>query len=200
MKPLDEAPCGPASFHQLDVEVERILPFGLVELRLPVLIEPASTESIGRCRQEGDVLAPAGLAAQADAVDAGGAVGHLAGRISDEVPGGRVGHLEPCLFDQVLTVHDHRAFAVEGCRIELAVFARQARTDGRQEIVDIVIGAEIAERQQPALLGPDRNLIGADRHDVVLAALGGHVGCDAFTQDVFFERDPFDGDVRVFSR
>ena len=64
--------------HQVDVELQRVLPFRLVELRLPVLVEPARAEGVRHGGQEGHVLAPAGLAAQADAVDAVGAVGHLA--------------------------------------------------------------------------------------------------------------------------
>ena len=66
-----------------------------------------------------------------------------------------------------------------------------------QQVVDVVVGAEIVERQQPALLGPDRNFVGADGHDVVLAALGGDVGGDALAQHVLFERDPLQLDVGV---
>ena len=100
--------------HQVDVEVERVLPLRLVELGLPVLVEPAGAEGVRHGRQEGHVLAPAGLAAQADAVDLAGLVGHLAGGVGDEVPGRRVGHRQPGLLEQVLAIHDHRAFAVEG--------------------------------------------------------------------------------------
>ena len=46
LKPLEEAPGGPYVVHQVDVEVERRLPFRLVELRLPVLVEPARAEGV----------------------------------------------------------------------------------------------------------------------------------------------------------
>ncbi len=108
MKPLEEAPGGSGVLHQIKIEVERRLPFRLVELGLQFSSNPARRR-IGGGRQEGHVLAPAGLAAQADAVDLVVLVGHLAGRIGDEFPGGRVRHLEPGLLHQIGAIHDHRA-------------------------------------------------------------------------------------------
>ena len=122
-------------------------------------------------------------------------VGDLARGLADEVPGRRLGHLEAGLLEQVRAVHDHRALAIERRGVELAVDG-QTVADRRQQVVDVVGGIEL-ERYQPVLLRPDRHLVGADGHDVVLAALGGDVGGDALAQHVLFERHPLELDVRV---
>jgi hypothetical protein len=197
LKPLDGGARRAGVLHQLDVEVERVLPFRLIELRLPVLVEPARAERVGGRGQERHVLAPAGLAAQADAVDA--VAGDLARRVGDEVPGRRVRHGEAGLLEQVGAIHHHRALAIERRGVELAV-GGQAGADRRQQIVDVIVGAEIVERDQPALLGPDRHFIGADGEHVELAALGGDVGRHLLAQRVLLQRDPLEADVRDSSR
>jgi len=99
------------------------------------------------------------FAAQADAIDATRRVGDLARRVGYEVPGRRVRHLEAGLVEQVLAIHHHRALAIKRRGVELAI-EREAGADRGQQIVDVIIGAEIVQRYQPALLGPDRSLIG----------------------------------------
>ncbi len=153
LKPFDEAPCGAGVLHQVDVELQRVLPFRLVELRLPVLVEPARAEGVGHGGQEGHVLAPAGLAAQADAVDVGGAVGDLAAASPMNSQVGASGMCQPGLLEQVLAVHDEGRLAVERRGVELAV-DRQAAGDRRDDVGGVVVGAEIVERQQPAAASP----------------------------------------------
>ena len=51
---------------------------------------------------------------------------------------------------------------------------------------------------EPVLLGPDRDLVGADGQHVELTALGRDIGGDALAQDVLFERHPFHGHVGIF--
>ena len=68
-------------------------------------------------------------------------------------------------------------------------------THGRQDVVDVVVGAQPVQRDKPAVGAPDRRFVHADGHDVELAALGGDVGGDALAQHVFLERDPLDTDA-----
>src|SRR5207237_9843 len=70
--------------------------------------------------------------------------------------------------------------------------------DGGQKVVDLVVGAEIVEGHQPAVLRPDRNLVCADGEDVELAALGGDVGGHLLTEDVLLEGHPVQLDVGIF--
>src|SRR5208282_4854873 len=66
-----------------------------------------------------------------------------------------------------------------------------------KKVIDVVVGAELVERNQPPLLRPDRRLIGPDREDVELAALGGDVGRHLLAQHILFERDPVQLDVGI---
>ena len=161
-----------------------------VDLRLPAHVEPLATVGVDHGRQERHVVAPARLAAQAQAVDAvlrimdlGDDVGHLG-------PGRGWRHRQAGSLDQVGPVHRHRAFAIERCRVQLA-FMRQAAADGWQQVVD-VIGRVGHDRLEPALLGPDRCFVKADRHHIELAALGGDVGGHALAQRAFFQRHPLE--------
>ena len=74
---------------------------------------------------------------------------------------------------------------------------RKTGADGRKQIVDVVVGAELVERHQPLPLAEDRNLVGAVVIDVELAALGGDVGRHLLAQHVLFERDPVELDVGI---
>jgi hypothetical protein len=60
---------GPDSFHHVDEEGQRLVPLRLIELGVPVLVEPACAERVAGHCDEGAAFTPAGLAAQADAVD-----------------------------------------------------------------------------------------------------------------------------------
>src|SRR4029077_14122310 len=51
----------------------------------------------------------------------------------------------------------------------------------------------------PVLLGPDWYLVGPDRQDVELTALGSDIGSDALAQHVLLQRDPLNRNVRVLS-
>ena len=170
------------------------LPFWAVELGLPVLVEPARAVGVGHGRQERHVLAPAGLAAQADAVDVVvGVVHRRRGRL-DVVPGGLVRDGDARGLGQVRAVVDEGRLAVEGHGVELAV-RRQAGPYGGQEVVDVVFRRQVVERHEPALLGPDRDLVGADGDDVILAAAGGDVVRHVLAKHVLFERHPLERDV-----
>ena len=115
---------------QVDVVGEDRLPLRAVELRLPVLVEPARAVGVRHGRQEGHVLAPAGLAAQADAVDVVvGVVHRRRGRL-DVVPGRAVRDSDARGLGQVRAVVDEGGLAVEGHGVELAV-RRQAGPDRR---------------------------------------------------------------------
>ncbi len=167
-----------------------------VELGFPILVEPACAERIGHRGQEGHVFAPARLAAQADAIDFVVFVGHRCGGFFDVAPCWRVGHFHPGIGHKVLAIHHHRAFAIKRRGVKFAVNG-QAATDGGKDIVRVPIGRQIVQRNQPVLSAPDRDLVGADGHDVELTALGGDVLGHTLAQNVFFQRDPFQFDVRV---
>ena len=183
--------------HHVDVEVQRLSPGGLVELGGPLFVEPAGPEGIRHRREERHVLAPAGLAASADAVDLVVAVGHCRGGLAHELPGGSLGHLEAGLLHEVLAVHHHRRLAVERRGVERAVH-RQAIGDGGQQVVGVpVVGHALVERHEPVVRAPDGHFVGADRHHVVLSAAGGDVGRDVLAQHVLLERDPFERYVGI---
>ena len=82
LKPLEVAPGGPSFFIDVDIVADRLLPLGRVDLRLPVLVEPAAAEGVHQRADEGHVLAPARLAAQADAVLLLRLVGELVGELA----------------------------------------------------------------------------------------------------------------------
>ena len=107
--------------------------------------------------------------------------------------GRRVRHLDARLLEEVLAIHDHGRLAVERRGVELVVH-REAGADGRQDVVGILDGFQ---RLQPALCGPNRDLVGADRHDVELTTLRGDVLRDALAKDVLLQRHPFQLDVGV---
>ena len=182
--------------HQVEVIRQRLLPGCAIELRLPLFIEPAGAVGIGHGGQEGHVLAPAGLAAQADAVLFLALVRHLLGGLLDEVPGGRSRHIETGGLHQIGAIHHHGGLAVERRGVKLA-FGRQAVADGGQNVVGVIACRQVVEVGQPTTLGPDRNFIGSDRHDVELAALGGDVLRHALSQHVFLKRHPLHLDVRM---
>ncbi len=169
---------------------------GTAELGFPLLVEQTRAERIRHGGQEGHVLAPAGLAAQAYAIDLGGSVREFLGRVDHEVPCRLLGHRQPGRGKEVLAVHDHRALAIERRGVELAI-DRDRGADLRQEVVLVIIGAELIEGNEPMLLGPYRNLVSADGQDVELTTLGGDIGRDALAERILLERDPFDGNVGV---
>ena len=80
------------------------------------------------------------------------AVGDLARRpraMKSQV--GASGMVSAGLLEQVLAVHEHRALAVERRGVELAVDG-QAAADRRQQVVDVVVGAEASSgTSQPCL-------------------------------------------------
>jgi hypothetical protein len=181
------------AIHQIDEEGQGLLPFGLIELRVPVFVEPARAERIAGHRDEGAALAPARLASQADAVNVVARVVHGFRGRANFLPGRGLGHFHPGGLHQVGAVHDHRAFAVERCGVERAVMA-EAVAHGRQDVVDVILLGQVVKRHEPSVGAPDRRFVHADRHDVELAATGGDVRGHALPQHVFFQGDPFDVD------
>ena len=166
-------------------------------MRLPFLIEPARAEGIGHRRQEGHVFTPAGLAPQADAVDARGLVVEFLRRIDHEVPGRLFRHRQSGFLEQVGAIHQHRTLAVKRRGVEFAGHRRGVADLGKQ-IRRVIVRSEIVERYQPILLGPDRDFVGADGQHVELTTLGRDIGGDALAQDVLFERHPFHAHVGIF--
>ena len=165
------------------------------ELRLPGHVKPLRAKAVGHGGEECHVVAPARLAAQADAVHAIFRVVDFGGRIAHIVPGRTVGELDTGFVGQVFAVHQHGAFTVERRSVHLAVHA-QAVAHGGQDVIGVVAGVAL-ELGQPAFFAPDGRLIHADGHDVELTTLGGDVRRHALAQHAFFERDPFQGDARV---
>jgi hypothetical protein len=106
---------------------------------------------------------------------------------------------EPGLLEQVLAVHRHRALAVERHGVKLAIDG-QARADRRQQVVHVVRRAKPLEGEEPALLAPNRHLIGADRQNIELATFGCDVRGHALPQDILLERDPLDRDTGILRR
>ena len=172
-----------------------MVPGGAVQLRPPLLVEPAGAEGVRHRGQEGHVVAPARLSAQADAVDTVVPVRHGGRRIPDVAPGRVVRHLHPRRVQKILAVHDHRAFAVERRRVQRAVVGQPA-PHRRQDVGDVVAGAEF-QRLEPAARAPDRGFVHADGHDVELAALRRDVGGHALPEDAFLQRHPAHRDARI---
>ncbi len=165
-----------------------------VELGVPLHVEPACAERVGHRGDERATLAPTSLAAQANAVDIIRPVGHRCRGLADEGPGRCGRHFQTCCFHQIGAIHDHRAFAVERCRIERAVMAQTA-AHGGQNVIDVILCRQTVQRDQPAVGTPDRRLVHADGHDVELATLRRDIGGNMLTQNVFFKRDPLDIDA-----
>ena len=182
--------------HEVDVGGQRCLPFRAVELRLPLLVEPARAVGIGHGGEERHVLPPAGFAAEAHTVDSGGFVRDLLRCVDDEIPGRCIRHRQPGLLEQIGAVHRERALPVEWRGVELAS-DRVGVANLRQKIAGVIARAELVERDQPILLAPDGHLVRADGENVELTALGGDVGGDPLAQNILLQRDPIDCDVRV---
>ena len=66
----------------------------------------------------------------------------------------------------------------------------QTTGHGGQDIVRVIVFAQVVQRHQPAVCTPDRRFIHADGHDVERTALGRDVSGDALAQHVLFQRDP----------
>ncbi|MNQ90193.1 hypothetical protein D3C85_1055240 [compost metagenome] len=181
--------------HQVDIHVDRVLPRLAGKLRLPFHVEQLAAVGIGHGGDQRHVVAPARLAAQADAVHAVGRIVQLGRHVAQLVPGRAVLDRHARFFHQVAAVHDHRAFAIERRRVQLAV-AGQAFADGGQQVVDIVFGVRL-DGNQPVFLAPYGRFIQADGHHVELAALGGDIGGHALAQDALFQGHPFELDVGI---
>ena len=167
-----------------------------VELGAPILVKPSRAKGVRHGGQEGHVLAPARFTAQANAINTVVLVGHRGSGFVDEAPGRCLGHLKTGLLHQVCAVHNHRAFAIKRCSVELAI-DRQTAADRGQNVVGVPFVRQIVQRHQPVLGAPDRNFVGADCHHIELTTFGGDVLGDALAQHVFFQRDPFQFDVGV---
>src|SRR6202042_2517340 len=87
-------------------------------------------------------------------------------------------------------IHREGTLSVERHGVELAV-DRQSRFHWGKKIVVVVV-LEIVQAGKPALFAPDRGFVGADRDNVILAALGRNIGGDLLTEDVLLEDHPID--------
>ena len=118
-----------------------------------------------------------------------GELGHLG-------PGGVFGHLQAGLFEQVGAVVGHRAFGIEGQRVEGAI-DRKAFANRGEYVVQVVVVREVGHRSEPTLVAPQRGFVHTDGQHVELPTVGGDVGGQALTQDVFLQHHPVELDVGV---
>jgi len=159
--------------HQLGVKLDRCGEFRRVDLCVPVLVEPGSAEGVDHRGQRREDLAPAGLAAQADALHARRCAVCPGGQGRDFIPGGLLRHRQALGIEDVFPVHQEGGFAVKRFAVELPVLARQRRRIRRQDVrlVEFGIRGHMVQRCQPAVGGIERDLIVGQRRDVVLAGL-----------------------------
>ena len=181
---------------EVDIDGQAFLPGRCVELRLPFHVEPACAIGIGDGGDLADILAPAGFAAQADAVDPVIGIVDLGGKAVDVLPGRLLGHGQAGLVEQILAIEGHLAFGVERQGVELAVVGKPV-PHRFEHVVELVVCGHGIERRQPVALAPHRRFEQADGHDIILAALGGDVGGQALAQGVFLQHHPVQLDVRV---
>ena len=190
MNPAWAAPASTVLADQLGVELDRCGEFRGVDLRVPVLVEPGSAEGVHHGGQRCEDLAPAGLAAQADALHARGCAVGLGGQVGDLVPGGLLRHGQALGVEDVLAVHQEGGLAVERFAVELAVLAGQGGRVGRQDVrlVELGVLGHVVQRRQPAVGGVERDLVVGQRRDVVLAGLAGELLAD-LGPDVVLRQD-----------
>ena len=167
------------------------------ELGVPVLVEPTSTVSVDHCVQRRQLLTPARETTQADSVDAR-AVDRLRRR-RHLVPRRVVRHIDARGGQEVLAVHQHRGLAIERHRVEVAVVAERPPDAGYEVVgrVGRILGDEWGEVFDPSLLGPQRNLVRADREEVIATALGRHVLGHLLPELVLGQGHDIDLDTRV---
>ena len=180
---------------QVHVKGDSFFPRLGFELWLPGHVKPLRAKAVGHGGQKRHVVAPARLAAQADAVHAVFRIVDFGGRIAYVIPGGTVSEFDAGFVGQVLAVHQHGAFTVERRGVHLAVHAQSVAHRG-QDVIGVVAGVAL-ELGQPAFFAPDGRLVHANGHHIELTAFGGDVRGHALAQHAFFQRDPFQGDARV---
>ncbi|GAQ54935.1 hypothetical protein a10_04750 [Streptomyces acidiscabies] len=179
---------------EADVERDGLLPLRGVEAGLPVLVEPGAAEGVDDGREGGHDLAPAGEAAQADALHAGVGAVELRGEVGDLGPGGVGGHREVVGGEDVLAVHQEGRLAVEGLPVELAVVAGEGLAHRGEDVLLVVrrVVREVGVHGvEPAVAGVDGDLVVGEGRDVVLAGLVGEVLADLVADVVLGE----DGEV-----
>src|SRR5438445_12490380 len=98
------------------------MPGRSVEGGVPALVEPAAAEGVDHRVEGGELLTPAGKAAEADTVGAC-ALLDLDRGIRDLGPGRVVGHRHARLRQYVVAVHQHRGLAISGHGVKVAVVA-----------------------------------------------------------------------------
>src|SRR5690606_34809773 len=90
----------------------------------------------------------------------------------------------------------HRAFGVEGQRVEGAVH-REALAHRGKHVIEVVVGGQVGHGGQPALVAPQRGLVHANGEHVELSTLGGDVGGQPLAQHVLFEYHPVEVDLGI---
>ena len=161
---------------EVDVELDGLAHLGGGELRAPLRVEPAAAEGVDHSVERGHDLAPARLAAQADAASLTLALVEPGGELGDLRPRRLRGHLDAGLLEEVLAVHEEGRFAVERYRVHRPL-VRQRVAHRRDEVGGVVAGCGVyvgLEVGQPAVLRPLRGLVVRDHDDVELAAARGH--------------------------
>ena len=166
--------------------------------RVPVLVPPGSAEGVPHRGQRCHDLTPAGQAAQADALHPRLGAVELGGDGGDVLPGRLGRHREALGLHEVLAVHEERGLAVERLAVDLAVLAGQGLLHGLEDVGLVeggVLGDRVAERGEPAVLGVERDLVVAERRDVVLAGLGGELLADLVADVVLRQHRVVDRDA-----
>ena len=185
--------------HGVDVELDRGGGLRGRDLGVPVRVVPAATEGVDDGAERSTHLAPAGKAAEADAVLAVGRIVERRGGSHDLIPRGLLGQRDALGLEQVLAIEQRRALAVERGRIELAVVG-EAVADRLEEVGAVVGGVGVegrADLVDPAELGPQRDLVHAHGHDVERAGAGGDVRRHLRADLVLGQDQQVDLDVRV---
>lgn len=118
----------------VDVEPDRVLPSPTVVARLPLHVEELAAPDIAQYPHDGHVLAPAGLAPEAEAIGPVRLVVQLGRELCDLTPGWIGRHLHCGLLEQVGAIERQRALRIEGQGVELAVVG-EAVPHGRDHVV-----------------------------------------------------------------
>src|SRR5206468_13038709 len=177
--------------HEIDVEVDRRLRGRRRQLRLPLHVEPLTAEGVDDGCQRRTELTPAGQRARTDPVLIARRLVELRRERLDLRPRRMQRHLQARRLEKLLVVVGHRALAVEGQRV-LVALVRKREADLRDDVAEVVrlrrARSELAEVRlevdYPLVLRPDRYLVGADGRNVELAAAGRDVGGDLLPQGV----------------
>ena len=143
----------PVLSQQVDIEAHRLDPLRAGELRLPAEIHPPPAKRIDQRTEVRHVLAPSRLSAQADAVNVVRGIVQSGGEPADLLVAGLLRHFQARLAEEILPVIGERALRIERRRIHLALIG-QSLANHVEDVVVVIVRAEIVNRQQPPPLRP----------------------------------------------